>query len=815
MLVNKYIRNFLLMVLLLCCQNQFAQTKDYYSLKEVVRNRFVKLEINTQSEALQFAKNAEKLFYISSIRINGDVDVLTVLRAALKIDELTDIQFKRFNNFPSKALLDSLIYIESITIYSNEENTERIADLASLPTLNSLTIYLDEKVENYKFLKPFERKINNLSLIGDLLPRHLEEITNILSSFPFLNTLSLSVDRLTDLPSSLSSLKMLSTLNLYDNLSRAAGNGIEDLGVEYFEIIYDKEYDVSKGIRINYFSDNNSLSEFERDRLIAIWKGELFVTNAKIPETFSLNSDSAGAIISFAQAPSIDFVSSPALSPPYERIKKQGEIFAIDPHKAAILHTLNGINALIPAESFVDDENNSPAETVYVRITHLENQADLLFTGVPMKAIGGSDPEYFSSKTMFNIVASTSKNNLKLKEGRQIKVEYFGDNDTLAGNYLLDPESKSWFDLRIYYYSDAGIIPQDFYNLKQSPSSENYYHLDNSDFNSRFFSENNYFLNDAFTTVQNIVIEGKYVVKPQQNWEVQNINKIYVKVKKGRSLIKIQRLAPKDAVKGFIYFRLTDKLNNLLFPELKPFSKFNFIYISSKEDKKEFTREYVSQMKYNDIRIKYVSGNEFCLITLKTDEGFIQIKALITDEKSVKKKAKEIAFFSKLYKKYSTSLAARENAFNNSILNRATAYKQYFSSRENSMNKTKKLQEIRIRELGVFAAMTEEKTGATSEIIAAYTDNGGLPIDVKQVYVIQKNINSVQVLKPGNIMLDLVNTSLIAVIDYTGNFYYLTAKDLKSLNLTSNSLVYFRMTKLLPATKTIEDVISITGLKAE
>jgi hypothetical protein len=241
---------------------------------------------------------------------------------------------------------------------------------------------------------------------------------------------------------------------------------------------------------------------------------------------------------------------------------------------------------------------------------------------------------------------------------------------------------------------------------------------------------------------------------------------------------------------------LIDKTEQKLIYELTALKSINFNVPYNPENKKEFTEDYVRNSKYQDVRVHYSRGKDFCEITLKTSEGFKVLKAYITDSEDKKIIKKQLDKFYKAYRKYERIKAKRELEFNHLNSVRYAEFRTFSNEKLLAQQKENKSSELKIHQLGTFGLMYEQYPAFSTNIIAQYTDENGLPIDVKELFLIDTRYNTVFRIEVGNISFDPATTYLIVATDYTGNLYYANKSDISASNLSDNSLTYIKLKKV-------------------
>lgn len=103
---------------------------------------------------------------------------------------------------------------------------------------------------------------------------------------------------------------------------------------------------------------------------------------------------------------------------------------------------------------------------------------------------------------------------------------------------------------------------------------------------------------------------------------------------------------------------------------------------------------------------------------------------------------------------------------------------------------------MKIHQLGTFGLMYDRSVVFNTNIIAQYTDESGLPIDVKDLFMIDSRYNTLFKVQSGNISFDPAYCSLIVASDYSGNLYYANKNDISASKLSNNSLTYIKLKKV-------------------
>ena len=781
-------------VLLLICKSilSFAQSNDYFNLKDVKTYRFDHLELSTPKAIDQFIQSPNDYNFIEALKINQTnklSEIFTQTGVGEIIKELNLIDYHgEFN----ANTFDSCSGIEILHISINEEKLDALKYISKIKNLETLYIYILGKSENLSALKSLPN-LKELHIIGDFLPKDLVQIPGFIQNQTTLQTLGLSIDRITDLPANIIRFKTLSRLNLYDNLSVFTNKGIEDLSEEKLSILFNINSDNINAISISYFSNNGKLIDFEIEYLQNLYKGEI------VPQQFGENENDKQETgnIPFAKEFVPDFGSSLEFNKPYPKISPNTEYFTINPSTNSLIYSNSGLKLSVAANSFVNEKGEDITVPIYLKLIQINSPSDILFAGLNFK----NGDRQFCNQFLFNIQATCDKSAAKLKEGFQIKANLPVNSDS-ALTYFFDYESNTWQDLNFYNQVFASnFTPIDFYKIENGNQCNSYYQFDTSSFKQRFFGKHNIFLSDKENNSQLVFKSQTFYTDLDRTWSKDfnsNGNLKGLKIKKGKSYIKIQKVIPKVRNKERQYFKVLDKTEQEIFAELKAFKAINFNTIINVENKKEFNETYIKNTKYFDVQIHYTKGKEYCEINIKTNDGFKRLQAFITDTDNKKLLKKQISKFAKAYKTYLHIRAKREMEFNALNKVRFSEFKAYSNERIKGLQKDNKISEIKIHQLGTFGYLLDKTPSFSTNIIAQYTDETGLPIDVKNLFLIDSRYNSVFKIQVGNISFDPNNVSCIVATDYSGNLFYANKSDISASNLSNNSLIYIKLKKVSP-----------------
>lgn len=775
----------------------FAQNNDYFNLKDVKTFRFDHLELNTEKEVEQFLRNPGEFNFIEALKVNTISRLDQIVSGSGICGFIKELDLSNYQGDINAATFTGCGGLEILHLSVSEEKLEQLRHIRTIGNLQTLYLYIRGKPENLSQLSALPQ-LKELHIIGEFLPADLSALTGYIQEQTTMQVLGLSVDRITDLPPGVLRFKTLSKLNLYDNLSVFTNNGISELNEEKLSILFNLYTDAISAIGISYFSNNGKLADFETAFLQTLYKGEI------IPQQFESDEreNELTHISPFKKEFQPDFKLTSEFRLPYPRLFPPSEIFTINPADNAVIYSNSGLKISIASNSFVNQNGEDITDPVYLKLTQMNQATDLLFAGLNLK----NGDRQFCNQFLFNLSATTERSSAHLKAGYQIRVVMPVSADS-AITYFFDYESNTWQDLNFYNQIFANsFTPLDFYKIESNAKNAAYYQFDTTSFSERFTGKHHYLLNDRDNNSQLLFKSGKFYADLDRSWN-KDFNKDGkrkgIKVKRGKSYVKLQKVIPKVRNKERQYFKVLDKTEQGLLAELSAFRKINFNVLTDPENKKAFNDDYVKHARYFDVIVHYGRGKTYCEITLKTAEGFKKLQANITDTDDKKLMKKQLIRFAKAYKAYQRLRARREQEFNAMNRIRFEEFKVFSNDRIKALQKDNKSAEIKIHQLGSFGLLYDRSPVFSTNVIAQYTDESGLPVDVKELFMIDNRYNTFFRIEVGNIAFDPATCAYIIACDYSGNLYFANKSDVAASNLSNNSLTYIKLKKVNPGVSSI------------
>jgi len=134
------------------------------------------------------------------------------------------------------------------------------------------------------------------------------------------------------------------------------------------------------------------------------------------------------------------------IKPPIPELDVPYKTYSIDNSKDTTILTDEGSYIFIPANSFIN-ENGETLENNIVEIKYREfhNPYDLFVSGIPMEYDSAGVDYTFETAGMLDILAFNNSQPLKLKDGKEIKIDMLSDNtDTDFNLYRYDDKEGEW-----------------------------------------------------------------------------------------------------------------------------------------------------------------------------------------------------------------------------------------------------------------------------------------------------------------------------------------------------------------------------------
>jgi hypothetical protein len=684
-----------------------------------------------------------------------------------------------------------LQHVDHIIVEVGAEDSNLLVNIADIPSLEKITLILKEVPENWDFLYYYQ-KIKKLHIYANFLPEDLHKVVDKLMVFHKLQELGLSVDFATDLPRNLNLIAGLKILKLYDNHSRINHQNMMRVQPESFNIVGILGNDQPIQFSVLFYAQDFGLTYREHKYLEQIWMGRKigFEPLDELPEI-------RGKKDMYKLAPKPDFPHPDGLDLFLQGLYPDAESFKINPDQNNILHTRSGMNIYIPAGSILNNNDKSYTGNAFVSIRYMNNLLDMAMRGMDLKVTRFQGSPLYQASTAFEIQISDGVFPLKFSGAVNIKVE-IPNRDTSASLYYFDSESKGFLDYELFKLvnqsSDQKIIPIRYDEWLRKDLANHHYYLDERPFNDRFIDPDNFFLLDKDVKAEKFVKNGRYFTAKVMPWSKIQINPKNIRtVKEGRKLLSVKRMNIKGKSKNDLFYSITEPSD--LFNELRFFRKRVFKYADTL-DRKMFANAFSRGIRYSDFRLETKHPQKHWEFILKSDLGYKIIK---TEAALYNRKGKKISErkTQKILNKYHKTQKDRALSFNNFLETRKQSYAEFFQKRQNDWEKKGQFKSIFIQNEGIYSFMTiAEKDENEIDLHLTYLTSNGLPIDVKDLIVIDKTAGNVRKINKGNVKLNIENISLLLCTDFQNNLYYLTGDHLRNSGLTDGSIFFIKMNSL-------------------
>ncbi len=131
--------------------------------------------------------------------------------------------------------------------------------------------------------------------------------------------------------------------------------------------------------------------------------------------------------------------------PPFEGVANLAVEQVFKASEGGVLRIGNGTEIHVPADAFVDQQNQLVQGTVKLSYTELSGTSAMLVSGIPLNYGAKEDPSVMTSAAMFGLAASADGKELELAEGKSIKTIIASDVDGREYDlFRLEEEGATW-----------------------------------------------------------------------------------------------------------------------------------------------------------------------------------------------------------------------------------------------------------------------------------------------------------------------------------------------------------------------------------
>ncbi|KAB2916191.1 MAG: hypothetical protein F9K23_08760 [Bacteroidetes bacterium] len=600
------------------------------------------------------------------------------LRRINKFDALSTVYLQRgFTADELKHVINGIKHLElDEVIVECDSLTGLIEILAGLQTVDKITLIEPFTLRSEAFLDIKKLKSPALTLNSSTrvklpkdfeFPEQLEEI-EILSKQPSKNdvlvgkliglekltSVLITTESISSLPAELKSLTKLKNLEVIKAKDIDAAEA--DLVAKRFRMAKEG-HECTRLLSITY-NTMADMSDAERQAFTSLFSDFYLLGEKENQEKPAATANEVANADVFA--------STVGFKPLLPQADVKRKVFNIPAESAVSIKVNSGTKITIPQDAFVDATGKPVTGNVNITYREIITPLDMLMSGVPMAYDSGGVTNQFVSAGNFELLAFKEGEPLTLAQDKTIDVEFVSADANNGFNlYKLNPETANW---EFEGTADNREKPaQDSTKSKplQIVDTDFTYGFDTTVFEERFANVNYRYMLDE-NEKQGDVGEIAKSRKGRLGYRVSKI------IGKQRTLFKVQVDAAEKVkadsvhqVKFKLYTGIA-KSKHPFFNELIAFKGYTF-YAANETTRKEFKKMYVRKQQYNDVRIEYEKGNDYCTIRLKTAKGFIDLVADITQGKSGFGETYAKQAFARRYKRYERSLNKRIERLNNAL----------------------------------------------------------------------------------------------------------------------------------------------------
>lgn len=786
--------------------------QQYTSPRKASTGITVAIEIKDNRDLDYVKSNLRKFYGIQRVRINGPVDISNVAPVLELLDDLQDVQLVKFEGDFSDEVLLKLEWVENVSFYLRNGKEDKILMNNNLGKLNGLTLIFDVVPEDYYFMDALGQ-LRSLTLIAPFVRKEAEAAVAQAMKLKKLRKFGISLDRVDELPMQVSQWQELQKLTIIDNLSWILEKYTDNLSVLRRNITY-QSGKISRNIVFEYLAQETDLFPWDINHIKSIWPG------SGLTVTSDLSVDSA-AISNFADFVQLRTPNKPVwdknLPVPLINSFNDGEFyFTGNSGTDGVFYLGKDAVLLVPKNCFETTEGKSYDNVYALKCLWLNSPGELFTRAINLNFDSSRIQYSISPSGVFYLSAATDNATLKLKEGYFIKLVFRSRGDSADRFYAWNENYLKWQNYYDYDYKfdDSKIIPTDFHSFYGVNSTGiEVFGMDMSELSRRFEFEGYFYLLSPDEQRVSLENYGGFWVSPVQNRSQKNGS---YTLRRGKGLIGLKKeFVDKRTEQGIVKFKIFDKTQTL-FPELKAFSGYVF-EVQTNMDPKEFSRRFIRGAVYCDVRIQQV-GMSYEM-ALKTEEGIWKLKILTPGEKSKGKKhryRREHRAFLRKFTRYQRILSNKEAALKDYLnsshnSNIATARKEVLYPERNRMQPSA---EFKIRSTGLFVWGKPVQQPDTFNLIVKFTDPGGIPFDVKNVFIAHRNPYSYRTygsLENYNCVINPGLLDYIACVDSKGKVYILSGADFRSRNIKNNSFIYLAMNELPNRFRNVKELEKIIG----
>lgn len=776
-----------------------AGAQLYVSPQKVLDNITVAVEIKSAVDVQYIKNNLSKFYGVQRIRVNGTADISEVAVMVELLDDLEDIQLVKYSGQLSESDLEKMEWVNNISLNLKNGREDQILMNPILGKFKGVTLIFEVVPDDYYFLDQF-KSVKSLTIIAPFVAKEAKIALAAVKKLTNLKEFGISLDNISDLQPDILNFQSLEKIKVIDNLSWLTSRYYEDLPVVKKNIEFNSN-GKTKYIDFQYYSSEAELYPWDIKHLYSLFPGLRFAPLTNLGgDTMEISSFADFIPLKKPEIQRfIDDYSKNALLTDFE----SGEyLFQGNNDEDRIYYLGKNAALLVPRNSLKGPRDSVWRGAYTLRCKWLNQPAQLFSHGASLEYDSGGVHYQISPAGLLEVQAANDNWQLSVRSGYFIKLFFHDIPDTNRHFYAWNGRKNKWYNFYDYDYEfdDSYIAPVDFYNFYASKkTAKEKFLVDKESLDSRFEQEGYFYLLPPGKSRLNLENTNGFMVAPVID-RVPAANSFVLK--RGRGLIGIKKeFVDKKTESGIVKFQLFDK-TDMLFPELKAFKNYVF-EVSTQLLPRDFSAKFIRGAVYCDVRIDISGGVGY--IELRTETGYWRFNLSDPREKYAKQPAKAksaAAEFLKRLNKYKNIRKQKELAFQSYLsnyvqTNTAAIRASLFS--QSAVPKGKQVREMRIRSMGRFTFGTPVLLPDTFSTIIRFTDQDGIPLDVKRAFIAHKFPFSYQTWgaqETYNVNLVPELLQYIACVDHKNRVYVISGTIFRQKDIANNTLIYLPVNKL-------------------
>jgi hypothetical protein len=819
-------KNAILMLLIFLVKFSAAREENkFLTLNEALNNPALATHLTVncnEKESEKFIRNVKKLRQVRSLRIEGGTaatDWDAIFKAAKDLEWLKELQLSWIEMKEVPPAFNDLC-LERLEVNGCRDLSYN-ALFISLSGQNASLLALALNNNELNSMPAAAASIKSLRSVTITENPALDagEVIDVLQQLPFLSSLSLKDNDLRSVPSSVTALTSLVTLDISGNYIEKIPSAMVSMKAIDTLYIHDnilenpmKEAEKLAAMDLKYVSLDDDL---DKRAVFALRQKSPGLRIEIVQEQATFTS---GQGSSFAQPV---FHKHSLVKPPLPELTMKPNVSWLDAEQGGTIAHKSGTRITIPAASLVYADGTPVTGSVSVSYREFSKPLDILLSGIPMTYDSGGAINQFETAGMFELYASQGDKELFLKPGATIDLEMKSPDSASTYNfYALDEKSSNWSYLgpggEVTTKSTKALSDAWRVYARSLPFKPN--GIDSLLFHERYADTAYFYLDKK---------EDRY--RRRTNSKKTREEYFYQ-----QSPIILCAVRPeKGDPKGIVKFQVKHKKSNKksrkwktdYHKELKHLDDVVLV-LDGNMSRSEFRRDFVRKKRYNDLRVDYTPGSSSVRIELKNANGFQAINATLyaQDDNASMKKAKRQ--MNTRYNLYKMTLNNEQKQFDRNLRkNRQRTAKNYaqrkerawskaymvMSKEEKQMTKEQWMQyynemlameadaatsgqvitrNLSISGFGIYNCDQIKRLQNPVQVFARYRNEKSEPLEWHTTYVIDKRIRGVLTYnnysddneKRASISLDPNNTQAIVVVGRSGRIGVLTGEEVKKLD---------------------------------